>query len=156
MADEIRVTEVVQEVEYQSTPQLVTEIVQEVEYSQSETHVTEVVDEAEWTRPDVVVTSAFQASEWDRPDVEPTGVCQFTEYDRPDVVVTSVCQFTEWLDVPPPPVPPEDNCPPFRIFWQDSNVRAHAWKDSDQTHPCLLYTSPSPRDRQKSRMPSSA
>ena len=25
-----------------------------------------------------------------------------------------------------------------------------------QTHPCLLYTSPSPRDRQKSRMPSSA
>ena len=28
---------------------------------------------------------------------------------------------------------------------------------SSQTHPtCLLYTSPSPRDRQKSRMPSSA
>ena len=25
-----------------------------------------------------------------------------------------------------------------------------------QTKPCLLYTSPSPRDRQKSRMPSSA
>ena len=25
-----------------------------------------------------------------------------------------------------------------------------------QGHPCLLYTSPSPRDRQKSRMPSSA
>ena len=29
--------------------------------------------------------------------------------------------------------------------------------EPDQTHPtCLLYTSPSPRDRQKSRMPSSA
>ena len=26
----------------------------------------------------------------------------------------------------------------------------------DHLHPCLLYTSPSPRDRQKSRMPSSA
>ena len=26
----------------------------------------------------------------------------------------------------------------------------------DQFKPCLLYTSPSPRDRQKSRMPSSA
>ena len=26
----------------------------------------------------------------------------------------------------------------------------------DQSRPCLLYTSPSPRDRQKSRMPSSA
>ena len=25
-----------------------------------------------------------------------------------------------------------------------------------QTHPCLLYTSPSPRDRTRSRMPSSA
>ena len=36
-------------------------------------------------------------------------------------------------------------------------------KNTDETHPsntlskdCLLYTSPSPRDRQKSRMPSSA
>ena len=30
-------------------------------------------------------------------------------------------------------------------------------KQTAQTHPtCLLYTSPSPRDRQKSRMPSSA
>ena len=27
---------------------------------------------------------------------------------------------------------------------------------SPEGHPCLLYTSPSPRDRQKSRMPSSA
>ena len=29
-------------------------------------------------------------------------------------------------------------------------------KESDDPHTCLLYTSPSPRDRQKSRMPSSA
>ena len=28
--------------------------------------------------------------------------------------------------------------------------------DLDDSHICLLYTSPSPRDRQKSRMPSSA
>ena len=28
--------------------------------------------------------------------------------------------------------------------------------ERDLMHPCLLYTSPSPRDRQKSRMPSSA
>ena len=27
---------------------------------------------------------------------------------------------------------------------------------ANQTHPCLLYTSPSPRDRTRSRMPSSA
>ena len=30
-----------------------------------------------------------------------------------------------------------------------TRIKAHEW-------PCLLYTSPSPRDRQKSRMPSSA
>ena len=29
-------------------------------------------------------------------------------------------------------------------------------KLEELTRPCLLYTSPSPRDRQKSRMPSSA
>ena len=28
--------------------------------------------------------------------------------------------------------------------------------EAEQEHICLLYTSPSPRDRQKSRMPSSA
>ena len=28
--------------------------------------------------------------------------------------------------------------------------------DQDSLHPCLLYTSPSPRDRTRSRMPSSA
>ena len=33
----------------------------------------------------------------------------------------------------------------------------HILKDVDLAiYPCLLYTSPSPRDRQKSRMPSSA
>ena len=30
------------------------------------------------------------------------------------------------------------------------------WKVDMQSDSCLLYTSPSPRDRQKSRMPSSA
>ena len=30
------------------------------------------------------------------------------------------------------------------------------WWESNRMLPCLLYTSPSPRDRQKSRMPSSA
>ena len=31
-----------------------------------------------------------------------------------------------------------------------------SWDGSEGTSTCLLYTSPSPRDRQKSRMPSSA
>ena len=32
----------------------------------------------------------------------------------------------------------------------------HDWHEEDGGSGCLLYTSPSPRDRQKSRMPSSA
>eukprot|EP01015_Nassula_variabilis_P014679 TRINITY_DN22167_c0_g1_i1.p3 TRINITY_DN22167_c0_g1~~TRINITY_DN22167_c0_g1_i1.p3 ORF type:complete len:134 (+),score=18.70 TRINITY_DN22167_c0_g1_i1:61-462(+) len=42
------------------------------------------------------------------------------------------------------------------------NTRSQSQQNSgqarsfDQQNPCLLYTSPSPRDRQKSRMPSSA
>ena len=39
----------------------------------------------------------------------------------------------------------------------DPNVgRQAALEDTEQIISCLLYTSPSPRDRQKSRMPSSA
>ena len=37
------------------------------------------------------------------------------------------------------------------LVWRGQGASA-----TSQTHPCLLYTSPSPRDRQKSRMPSSA
>ena len=38
----------------------------------------------------------------------------------------------------------------------DKNYAVHAYKYTPQFDHCLLYTSPSPRDRQKSRMPSSA
>jgi MFS family permease len=38
----------------------------------------------------------------------------------------------------------------------DENTRAKAFAKMGQFIACLLYTSPSPRDRQKSRMPSSA
>ena len=37
-----------------------------------------------------------------------------------------------------------------------SNLRELTVHHIDHDHTCLLYTSPSPRDRQKSRMPSSA
>ena len=38
-----------------------------------------------------------------------------------------------------------------------SFVNAVAWiAESEDHHPCLLYTSPSPRDQRGSRMPSSA
>ena len=38
------------------------------------------------------------------------------------------------------------------VIWTDETMDAYMTKPST----CLLYTSPSPRDRQKSRMPSSA
>ena len=46
-----------------------------------------------------------------------------------------------WLD---------DNCPPSMRTGADPEI------PHDEVWGCLLYTSPSPRDRQKSRMPSSA
>eukprot|EP00828_Plagiopyla_frontata_P015445 TRINITY_DN20040_c0_g1_i1.p1 TRINITY_DN20040_c0_g1~~TRINITY_DN20040_c0_g1_i1.p1 ORF type:complete len:129 (+),score=25.00 TRINITY_DN20040_c0_g1_i1:2-388(+) len=44
-----------------------------------------------------------------------------------------------------------------KIFNQNSNNKEQQQQQQLQTNKdCLLYTSPSPRDRQKSRMPSSA
>ena len=43
---------------------------------------------------------------------------------------------------------------PIEAMWAES--RAFFAESSDVKRACLLYTSPSPRDRQKSRMPSSA
>ena len=41
-------------------------------------------------------------------------------------------------------------------FVQKQDVRQRYWDTASESYTCLLYTSPSPRDRQKSRMPSSA
>ena len=48
--------------------------------------------------------------------------------------------------------------PVFRDAYGASEVGTTCMISSEEwlEHPCLLYTSPSPRDRQKSRMPSSA
>ena len=48
-----------------------------------------------------------------------------------------------------------------RILRRDGYCCQQCGQDNGKLHvdhiiPCLLYTSPSPRDRQKSRMPSSA
>ena len=42
-----------------------------------------------------------------------------------------------------------------RVEFFDAGLADHKWV-CGSLMPCLLYTSPSPRDRQKSRMPSSA
>ena len=40
--------------------------------------------------------------------------------------------------------------------WRDGIWHNGVWKDGIWANGCLLYTSPSPRDRTRSRMPSSA
>ena len=40
----------------------------------------------------------------------------------------------------------------FRYYWATDGLRT----EDLQYRPCLLYTSPSPRDKRQSRMPSSA
>ena len=44
----------------------------------------------------------------------------------------------------------------MRLFRHVLDVEHEAGPEADYIISCLLYTSPSPRDRQKSRMPSSA
>ena len=46
-------------------------------------------------------------------------------------------------------------CPQHDVLWPQLTAREHLEVYS-MFKGCLLYTSPSPRDRQKSRMPSSA
>ena len=41
-------------------------------------------------------------------------------------------------------------------LWDDMDKLNELYEELGWDHICLLYTSPSPRDRQKSRMPSSA
>ena len=57
---------------------------------------------------------------------------------------------------------PGDVYPTYEQVKEDLTIVQNHWRyirlySCDQhAHTCLLYTSPSPRDRQKSRMPSSA
>ena len=70
-----------------------------------------------------------------------------------------------YISMPPPPPPPYEKHERFGRLYSTGRARhphsvpiglmpkAHAPREQFS---CLLYTSPSPRDRQKSRMPSSA
>ena len=50
--------------------------------------------------------------------------------------------------------------PPSKKFAENSNISSQqelqSLKKQATDNPCLLYTSPSPRDKRQSRMPSSA
>ena len=43
-----------------------------------------------------------------------------------------------------------------RLSFEVGNMVKYACRAGHKMYPCLLYTSPSPRDRTRSRMPSSA
>ena len=43
-----------------------------------------------------------------------------------------------------------------KIFWENGTTVTTSYTITNNHNACLLYTSPSPRDRQKCRMPSSA
>ena len=45
---------------------------------------------------------------------------------------------------------------PVNAYGQEMQAPVYGPQELAQLYDCLLYTSPSPRDRQKSRMPSSA
>ena len=67
------------------------------------------------------------------------------------LVMTLIASFAALGPVPAQPTPAliED--------WRASDFNyASSMMDTDQSDHCLLYTSPSPRDRTRSRMPSSA
>ena len=63
-------------------------------------------------------------------------------------------------------LPPEDTPPPAQgepllgslelIKFRESGIASEYESNTDESEDCLLYTSPSPRDRTRSRMPSSA
>ena len=50
---------------------------------------------------------------------------------------------------------PTDTLPAIGCLPKFSNI-IYEFKKRDRNKPCLLYTSPSPRDMRRSRMPSSA
>ena len=73
--------------------------------------------------------------------------------DEMDQVVTMALDNLDMYFEELPKYSTQDNNP--NLIKDQQNRYCHYQKQNPHT-PCLLYTSPSPRDRQKSRMPSSA
>ena len=69
---------------------------------------------------------------------------------------SSACISWSLLKKFTPSLPPVVDCSLLREHKQHQDVRTYDLARFTCFHACLLYTSPSPRDRQKSRMPSSA
>ena len=62
----------------------------------------------------------------------------------------------EWYQSIPKNVRPRKDQPFYHLLAENEEITYEAYVSEQNLLICLLYTSPSPRDRQKSRMPSSA
>ena len=77
--------------------------------------------------------------------------CGFINYENPKIVVGAVCTWDEKVLLCRRAINPRRGFWTIPAGFMELNETAEVGAQS-----CLLYTSPSPRDRQKSRMPSSA
>ena len=110
--------------------------------------------------PDRNMTGPSLAGLWGRKAGSLPGFERYSDALKSSGIIWDDRSLDGWLTDPQRMVP--DNDMPFDGI-KDSRARAdllaflkEATKPGAQQHTCLLYTSPSPRDRQKSRMPSSA
>ena len=100
------------------------------------------VDESLVTTGDLVVRTPITGEEIGR-------VARTSEVDTAAAVARAAAAFAAWRDVPAP-----RRGELVRLLGEE--LRAEKQTLGALVTLCLLYTSPSPRDRQKSRMPSSA
>ena len=76
------------------------------------------------------------------------------ELDLPDIAIQLNCEYEPEQF---PGVVYRVSDPKLAILmFRSGRAVCTGGKDEDNIHTCLLYTSPSPRDRTRSRMPSSA
>ena len=109
--------------------------------------------------PDWVVNAAYEEAENGGQCVEGLGGVHATSDECFDCRFCFDCEAYGTCDLPV-----EEKCwgqgayPACEALWQqcDWNYTNNACREWGYPKGCLLYTSPSPRDRQKSRMPSSA
>ena len=87
-------------------------------------------------------------------DLDPTFESNLTLEPKPDLsYIPELVLVLEHITLEPKSTTPPSNIP----LWENDCRLEFQFLDLDPLlDPCLLYTSPSPRDRQKSRMPSSA
>ena len=87
-------------------------------------------------------------------DIDPkTGLKRFATRAAASGVAINGKGYSTNIDASLKTLPP---APQGAVFDAEEQSKYREFKEARRGAACLLYTSPSPRDRQKSRMPSSA